>query len=320
MEKLNIINMEDVEVKEIEWLWYPYIPYGKITIIQGDPGEGKTTAILRIAAILSKGEKLPCDERENAPINIIYQTAEDGLNDTVKPRLIEADADCSRIKVIDESTKNLTMLDKRIEQAIAETGARLIILDPIQAYIGAEINMNSANETRAVMSNLCALAEKYSCAIVLIGHMNKGSGNKSTYRGLGSIDFQAVARSVLVVGRIKDNPQIRVIAQSKSSLAPEGDSIAFELNKETGFKWLGKYNISVDELLNGNQKENKSEIAEIKLRELLANGKLPQNEIMEIMKEENISKRTIDEVKKKIGIKSLKISDKWYWELPQSED
>lgn len=317
MGNLKIINMEDVEVKEVEWLWYPYIPYGKITIIQGDPGEGKTTAILRIAAMLSMGEKLPCNDREHEPINIIYQTAEDGLNDTVKPRLLDAGADCSKIKVIDESSKSLTMLDERIEQAIAETGARLIILDPIQAYIGAEINMNSANETRAVMSNLGAIADKYSCAIVLIGHMNKGSGNKSTYRGLGSIDFQAVARSVLIVGRVKDKPQIRVIAQCKSSLAPEGDSIAFELDKGTGFKWIGKYDISVDDLLSGTQKENKSEAAEMKLRELLANGKLTQNEIMQSMKDENISKRTVDEVKKKIGIKSLKISDKWYWELPK---
>ncbi|MEG2514875.1 MAG: AAA family ATPase, partial [Bacteroidaceae bacterium] len=307
----------DVEVKEVEWLWYPYIPYGKITIVLGDPGEGKTTAILRIAAMLSMGEKLPCDDTEHEPITIIYQTAEDGLNDTVKPRLLDAGADCSKIKVIDESSKSLTMLDERIEQAIAETGARLIILDPIQAYIGAEINMNSANETRAVMSNLGAIADKYSCAIVLIGHMNKGSGNKSTYRGLGSIDFQAVARSVLVVGRVKDKPQIRVIAQSKSSLAPEGDSIAFELDKGTGFKWIGKYDISVDDLLSGTQKENKSEVAESLLRELLKNEKLSQNEIMQSMKYENISKRTVDEVKKKIGIKSLKISDKWYWELPK---
>ena len=316
MEKLKIINMDEVEVKEVEWLWYPYIPFGKITIVQGDPGEGKTTAVLRIASLLSRGEKLPCDDTEREPINIIYQTAEDGLNDTIKPRLLEANADCTRIKVIDETDKSLTMLDERLEQAIAETGARLIILDPIQAYLGADINMNCANETRSVMSRLGNIAEKYSCAVILIGHMNK-SGGKASYRGLGSIDFQAVARSVLIVGRVKDKPQIRVIAQGKSSLAPEGDSIAFELNKETGFKFMGKYDISIDELLSGCTKDNKSQLAENLLNEFLSDGKKPQSEIMEMSKEIEVSKRVLDEVKKTLNIKSIKQGDKWYWELPK---
>lgn len=313
---LKIINMDDVEVKEVEWLWYPYIPFGKLTIIQGDPGEGKTTAVLQLSALLSKGQKLPCDNTERDPINIIYQTAEDGLGDTVKPRLIEANADCSKILVIDETAKSLNMLDERIELALIKTGAKLIILDPVQAYIGNEVNMNSANETRAVMSQLGNLAEKYSCAIILIGHMNKVSGVKSTYRGLGSIDFQAVARSVLIVGRLKDKPQCRVIAQSKSSLAPEGESIAFELDKLTGFRWIGTCNISVDDLLNGVQKDSKSQVAEKLLLELLSNGKMLQSDILEQATQEGISKRVIDEAKKNLNIKSIKQRNKWYWELP----
>ncbi len=144
--ELKIINMEDVEATVVEWLWYPYIPYGKITIVQGDPGEGKTTFALQLSAILSKGGKLPCNDIESMPIDIIYQSAEDGLEDTIKPRLVEAEADCSRIKVIDESEYPLSMSDIRLEQAIAETGARLIILDPIQAYLGANVDMHRANE------------------------------------------------------------------------------------------------------------------------------------------------------------------------------
>ena len=165
MSELKIINMDEVQAKEVEWLWYPYIPYGKITIIQGDPGEGKTTVVLKLAALLSKGEALPCDKTEREPINIIYQTAEDGLEDTIKPRLLDADADCNKIKVIDESATPLTMLDERLEQAIDETGARLVILDPIQAYLGADVNMNVANETRSVMARLGGIADKYGCAV-----------------------------------------------------------------------------------------------------------------------------------------------------------
>lgn len=158
MAELKIISMDEVPVEEVEWLWYPYIPFGKLTIIHGDGGEGKTTLILQLAALLSRGEKLPCDSTEREPIKVIYQTAEDGLGDTIKPRLLAGNADCSQIKVIDESEASLTMLDERIEKAIVETGARALILDPVQAYIGAKVDMNRANEVRAILSQLGRIA------------------------------------------------------------------------------------------------------------------------------------------------------------------
>ena len=237
MAELKILNMDEIPATEVGWLWYPYIPYGKITIVHGDPGDGKTMMILQLAAILSRGDKLPCDDTEREPIRIIYQTAEDGLGDTIKPRLLAANADCTQIKVIDESEAALSMLDERIEQAIIETGAKVIILDPVQAYIGSQIDMNRANEVRNVLSQLGRVAEKYGCAVILVGHLNKVQGGKANYRGLGSIDFQATARSVLIVGRLKENKEVRVVAHEKSSLAPEGEPIAFELSKETGFVW-----------------------------------------------------------------------------------
>ena len=262
MAELKIIGMDEVAVEEIEWLWYPYIPFGKLTIIHGDPGEGKTTLILQLAALLSRGDKLPCDDTEREPISIIYQTAEDGLGDTIKPRLLSGNADCTQIKVIDESEVPLTMLDARVERAIQETGARMIILDPMQAYLGEKVDMNRANEVRSVLSQLGRIAEKYKCAIILVGHLNKMQGTKANYRGLGSVDFQATARSVLVVGRVKDSPETRVMAHQKSSLAPEGEPIAFELNKETGFRWIGHYDISIDDLLSGFSRQKKSAMAE----------------------------------------------------------
>lgn len=256
--ELKLIHMEDVISKEVGWIWYPYIPFGKITIIEGDPGEGKTTLVLKIAALLSKGLPLPCtDDIPYEPMSVIYQTAEDGLEDTIKPRLEQAGADCSKIRVIDESEKELTMSDERLEQAIIETKAKLIILDPIQAYIGATVDMHRANEIRPVLKRLGAIADKYQCAIILIGHMNKASGTKSTYRGLGSIDIQATARSVLLVARLRDKPNIRIMAQDKSSLAPAGDSIGFELTEDNGFECIGAYEITVDELLSGQEGRGK---------------------------------------------------------------
>ncbi len=183
--ELKMIRMSEVQSQEIEWLWYPFIPYGKLTIIQGDPGDGKTTMVLNLAAKLSKGEALDENMKVTEPVNVIYQTAEDGLADTVKPRLELAGADCERIIVIDESDKSLSMVDERLEEAIVRTGARLLILDPIQAYLGGGMDMNRANEARDMTKKLGALAEKTKCAIILIGHMNKASGNKAAYLGHG---------------------------------------------------------------------------------------------------------------------------------------
>ena len=194
--ELKMIRMSEVQSQEIEWLWYPFIPYGKLTIIQGDPGDGKTTMVLNLAAKLSKGEALDKNMKVTEPVNVIYQTAEDGLADTVKPRLELAGADC-------ESDKSLSMVDERLEEAIVRTGARLLILDPIQAYLGGGMDMNRANEARDMTKKLGALAEKTKCAIILIGHMNKASGNKAAYRGMGSIDFFAVARSGLEIMRLR---------------------------------------------------------------------------------------------------------------------
>ncbi len=310
---LTLIQMSDVKAKSVSFLIFPYIPKGKITILQGDPGDGKTTIILWLAAKLSRGEPI-LDEEGREPINIIYQTAEDGLADTIKPRLEAAGADSSKVFVIDDSSESLSMCDDRLEQAIIETNAQLVILDPLQAFLGANVDMHRANEIRPVMSHLSSLAEKYDCAIVLIGHMNKSMNNKATYRGLGSIDIPASARSVLLLSRIKEKPTIRVMLQIKNNLAAEGEPIAFEFNKKTGLKFLGKYDITVDELLNGTSNLSKTEQAEKMIQSLLEDGVAkPQSLFVEQGKYRNISERTVIAAKKNLDIKSYKINGHWFW-------
>ena len=314
--KLKMIRMSEVQSQEIEWLWYPFIPYGKLTIIQGDPGDGKTTMVLNLAAKLSKGEALDENMKVTEPVNVIYQTAEDGLADTVKPRLELAGADCERIIVIDESDKSLSMVDERLEQAIVRTGARLLILDPIQAYLGGGMDMNRANEARDMTKKLGALAEKTKCAIILIGHMNKASGNKAAYRGMGSIDFFAVARSVLLVGRVEGESNTRAVVQIKNNLAAFGHPKAFALS-EDGFKWLGDYEITVDEVLGGiTPKANKMEQAKQMLRELAeTQSAVLSNEIFDRANELGISQRTMENAKKELGVQTRKINNAWYWDL-----
>lgn len=337
--ELKLINMETVEVEQIEWLLYPFIPFGKVTIIQGDPGEGKTTMVLQNIAKLTRGEPILLkqqsqkeaqkDSKENLkqkvlsqdnpiqPVNVIYQTAEDGLGDTIKPRLLAAGADCSRVQVIDDREQPLTMLDVRLEEAIMQTKARMVVLDPIQGFLGTDVDMHRANEIRPLMKRVAVLAEKYHCAIILIGHMNKNSNGKSSYRGLGSIDFQAAARSVLIVGRLKDEPETRVMCHVKSSLAPEGKSVAFRLDKETGFQWIGEYDISADDLLSGDARGQKSRIAKEFLLDILADGGMAQKKIEEEASKQGIKKKTLRNAKQELEIDSIKRGNQWFWILSE---
>ncbi len=314
--ELKLINMEDIKCENVGWLWYPFVPYGKITIIQGDPGEGKTTLVLQMIAKLTRGETI-INEETKEPINVIYQTAEDGLSDTIKPRLVAANADCSKVLVIDDKETPLTMLDVRLEKAISETGARLVVLDPIQGFLGADVDMHRANEIRPVMKHIAEIAEKYRCAIILVGHMNKNSNGKSSYRGLGSIDFQAAARSVLIVGRVKGEPEVRVVCHVKSSLAPEGKSIAFRLDKEEGFQWIGEYDVSVDDLLAADNRGQKVREAKEFLKEILKSGSMTQKEISEEAENHGIKNKTLWNAKSDLKVESVKIGNQWFWMLPK---
>lgn len=319
MSKLKLLTMSDIPAEEVRWLWYPYLPRGKITIIQGDPGEGKTTFVLALASLLTRGLPVPGNTESQPPMNIIYQTAEDGLADTVKPRLTALGADCSRVLVIDESERELTLSDRRLAQAIQETGAGLLVLDPIQAYLGDGVDMHRANEVRPIFKRLGQLAEQTGCAIVLVGHMNKMQGAKSAYRGLGSIDFRVAARSVLLVGRSKDDAETRVVVHDKSSLAPEGASILFSLHADTGFSWSGFCDTTASELLSGSSPAaTKTEQAERLLLELLEKGEISSEELVRRSSALGISERTLKIAKQNQGVVSVRRGGRWYAKLPDT--
>jgi len=200
----NITFFHDVRSKKVKWLWYPYIPYGKITLIQGDPGDGKTSFILNLIARMSNGDTLPFSKAHIHGV-AIYQNAEDDIADTIKPRLERQHANCQNICFIDQ-TSPLLIENNSIEKAISETGAKLLVLDPLQSFMGEHIDMNRANSVRPLMQHLKKIAATTGCAIVLVGHLNKNISNKASYRGLGSIDIIAAARSVLLIGKDEENP------------------------------------------------------------------------------------------------------------------
>ena len=302
-ETVKIIRMSDVELTPVEWLWKPYLPFGKLSVLQGNPGEGKTYFAMHLAAACTNGKLLPNMERME-PFNVIYQTAEDGLGDTVKPRLIEAGADLDRVLVIDDSDVQLTLSDERIEKAIIENNARLVIIDPIQAYLGADVDMNRANEVRPIFMRLGQVAQRTGCAILLIGHLNKAAGMQSLQRGLGSIDIVAAVRSVMFIGKLKHDPTMRILTHEKSSLAPPGVSLAFSLGDEGGFRWVGEYDITADEMLSGiePQRETKTQQAKDLICTLLAGGKQVLSEsIDKAALERGIPGRTVRDAKRELG-------------------
>ena len=181
-------------------------------------------------------------------------------------------------------------------------------------------DMNKANEVRPIFRRLAEVAERTGCAVILIGHLNKAAGGQSAYRGLGSIDFRAAARSVLLIGRVKREPNVRVIIHDKSSLAPEGKPVAFCLDPETGFEWIGEYDITADELLSGAGGNNatKTEQAEKLILDLLADGKeLASEDIEKAAADAGISARTVRAAKKNLDgrITSKRIGAAWYHAL-----
>ncbi len=314
-----MIRMSEVQQTEVEWLWYPYIPFGKLTIIQGNPGEGKTFFAMQLAAACTNRRFLPQMEPFE-PFNMIFQTAEDGLGDTVKPRLLSAEADLERVLVIDDADNPLTLADERIENAIRENNARLVIIDPLQAFLGANVDMNRANEVRPIFRRLADVAQATNCAIVMIGHLNKATGSQSTYRGLGSIDITAVVRSLLFIGKVRTDPTTRVIVHEKSSLAPPGQSLAFSLGDEKGFRWIGAYDISAEDLLaggEGSKTELKQEQAAKLIEQFLSEGrKVSIAEINKEAAERGISERTVRLARNSMGDKiasERQGKDWWIW-------
>ena len=311
---LKILTIEEIEQEPVLWLRKPYIALGKITVVQGNPGVGKSTAVLAIAADITRGT-LPGDTDLTEPAAVIYQTAEDGYADTVKPRLQRLGADCICIHVIDDSEYPLSLADERIETAIIQTGAKLFIADPLQGFCrGAD--MNSVGGVRPLMARLGVVAERTGCAIVLISHLRK-SGGQAAYRGLGSIDIYAAARSVLTVGKLPLDENMRAIVHTKSNLAPLGKSQAFGLDENGYFTWLGDCDATVDEVMNDRPKQE-SQFAKARrlLETKLAHGAVPAVDIMQMADDEGISFKTFKRAKDALGVISFKQGGRWYWDLP----
>ena len=307
-------------VKEmpVDWLWYPYIPFGKVTLLQGDPGGGKSTLMLDIISKVSNGAETPDGQKLKKPMNVIYQCSEDGAADTIKPRLLKAGADCSKVAFIDEELVSVTMDNEQLRRAIADFNAKLLILDPFQAYLG-DADLANVTGVRRMLRQLGFWAAAYDCAIVLIGHLNKKQGTRDIYRGLGSIDLVAAARSVLQVDRCEDS-DTKILRHIKSSLAPRGRDLLFDIDATTGVKWLDTDMSGFVPAKNlDSYKQNKQEKTAEILRSLLADGPVKATEVKDFFIGGGVSEKTLMLTKKILGIESYRKDGSWYWKIPNRQ-
>ena len=308
-----------VEQKAVEWLWYPYIPYGKITVLQGDPGEGKSTFILNVAALLTQGKAMPDGYPCEEPQVVVYQCAEDNPADTIKPRLVSAGADCDRVVYIMNQDEKLNLDDDRIEMTIRETSARLCVLDPLQSFLLQEGDMHSVVRMRSLLSKLNRIAARNRCAIVLVSHLNKSNSGKMLYRSLGSIDIAAIARSVLMISRDEDNPQLRYMSQVKSSLASCGAPICFTISSDGVIQWVKDCDgqSAAPEAI---YMDSKQVTCENILLAMLSQGPVGSLEIFRYFEQIGISERTLYSAKKNLGVQSVRKSRAWYWYVPDTPE
>jgi len=343
--RVCVTCLADVEAEETSWLWKPYLPLGKLAILEGDPSIGKTFLALKLTAAISQGWSLPTVNAQGEleigergePQNVLYLSAEDGLGDTLKPRLIRAGADDSRVFAVTGKRHPggkievpITLQDiAELDRTMSEYRPALMVVDPLQAYLGKGVDMNRAEQVRPVLAQVGALAQKHFCTILLIRHLGKSSKDRSIYRGLGSIDLAAAARSVLLVGRDPDDATKRILAHNKSSLGPSGASISFAITPEGALEWVGASHLTAAQVLapDAVDTEEKGARAEAKefLKEALANGPRAAREMEEECEqalgiEDAQKSSTLKRAKTELNIRSYRIGAAWYWELPKPKE
>ena len=316
MQQGNVVSLySEVRSTPVRWLWYPYIAIGKITLLQGDPGDGKSTMMMNLIAEMTKGGNTPDGASYGVPKRVIYQCSEDGVADTIKPRLDACGADCHKIAFINEEQSNITLDDERLRMAIMEFRPALLVIDPIQAYLGSDADLQVTGRARKLMQRLGMWASTYDCAVVLIGHMNKKEGQKSLYRGLGSIDLTAAARSVLLVERDAEDDNVRIVQQIKNNLAPIGNEIRFSIGA-SGFQWYDcKPTPKLISIPHKPEFDNQMDKAAYFIKEYLTAGDMRAREILIRLKDQGISKRTAELVKENLGIRSYRKMRSWFWTL-----
>lgn len=334
----EIVTISDVVPEKVSWLWPGRIPRGKLTVLDGDPGLGKSTITLDLGACISMGRPLPDSHESREPEGVVVLSAEDGLADTIRPRLEAAGADLSKVAAIkgildggEHRPLGIPGDVTHIETAITKVNAALVIIDPLMAFLSGTVNSHRDQDIRRALHTLSDLAERTGAAILIIRHLNKAPGASPLYRGGGSIGIIGAARSGLVVGKDPEDESRRVLAVTKSNLGAEPPSLAYTIENDPLFnvsriRWHGVVNLSANQILpTGDGGQDTGALAEAKavLKDILAQGPMPSRWVKKQAKEAGIADRTLDRAKQVLGVRSDKsggiggADSCWKWSLPE---
>lgn len=333
----DLVRLSDVEPETVRWLWPGRIPLGKLTMLDGDPGVLKSAFSLDLSARISVGAPMPDGARPDldGPRGTVLLSAEDGLGDTIRPRLDAAGADATKVAALrmvwDEAAEDArfpTVHDlPDIRAAIREVNAALVIIDPLVAYLGSDVNSYRDQDVRSALAGLSDLADSLGVAVLLIRHLRKSGGSNPKYAGGGSIGLIAAARAGLLIAEDPDAPEERrVLAATKMNLAPEPPALTFRAQPVDGtvsIAWEGESGHAASDLLDRPSKEERSarEEAEHFLEVELADGPRPVRELKrEVETGLSFSWRTVERAKRRLGVEAVRqggvgSEGRWVWTL-----
>ena len=329
--KKTFLNLAELKQEQIRWLWPNRIPLGAITVIEGNPGDAKTTLLLDIVARATAGRPMFNCDGQPSPMGALLILGEDHLESVVVPRLIAARTARCRVRAYDASTagEEPLRLPKdigTIEREAAEVQARLIVIDPIAAFFDG--NIHSDQSVRKVMGPLTALAERTGASVVIVRHLNK-AGGRPLYRGGGSIGIIAAARSGLLVARSPADPDQRILAQFKSSYGRTARSLAFAVrdkNSASTIEWIGESHFTADDLTDLSSGDDRTELqnAIFTVFSILAEGPLLAKVALKLIADAGVSPATCRRAKKILGIapkrKGFGPGSRFYWKLPSHNE
>ncbi len=332
------ILLSNVQAQRVEWLWLGRIPLGKLTILDGDPGLGKSVLTLDLAARVSRGMPMPDGEpgEDREPAGVVLLSAEDGLEDTIVPRLDAAGADRSRILALDavpgENGPRPPVLPfdaHWLRGAVQRMKATLVVIDPLTAYLAAEVNAHRDTDVRRALFPLAQLAENTGAAVIVIRHLNKGNASNPLYRGGGSIGIIGAARSGLLVAKDPDNPDRRVLASTKCNLAKLPTALAFALdtgpNGVLRIGWTGPSAHTAESLLalprDDEERDAVAEAVDV-LRSILI-GRRKASDAKREGRAAGVSERSLLRAKKILGVRTERVGfgpdGEWFWSIRAPE-
>lgn len=332
-----LAQLSRVQRQCVQWLWQDRIPLGRLTGLVGDPGVGKSWLSLAVASAVTRGVALPGQESPGDPGTVLLLTAEDGLADTVRPRCEDMGADLERVTVLtairdakgNERHPSLLTDIPAMESVLAGGGYKLVVLDPLNAYLGVNLDTHRDAALRSALTPLAAMAERWGLAVLFVHHLNKGQRDRAIYRLQGSIAVVAAARVVHLVGVNPDDESERVFTCIKNNLAPPPSALAFEIT-EGRFLWRGESSVTEAALLRGDEDDserNAQSEAEEFLCTILADGPVQATQGLKEAREVGIAERTLRRARAAIGVKSLRHGEagqqgggKWRWSLPKVKD